>query len=454
MEINVAGAGAGKTTKMADLILNYDIPKGKIIFCIAFTNAAVENIEKRIMSKKGHVPDNIKISTIHSFLYQELIRPFYYLLFNKHYERISAINLPTTPQFKNKRLKELEDANLLHFSAIPQKAKWIVHKKGGDNKKIRDTRKNVLSFISNYCAAIFVDEAQDIDDDVKLILEALDKIGIPVYLYGDPKQDVKGHGNYRFMINNAQMVHYDSSCHRCPQKHLRLSNTLACKEEKQVAANDNTEGTIDIVFESDIDSIDEFIVNGSFGLKYISKKTSRFNTHQQKSQNAQFDTLKHEVQRAMQEKWKDNTTEHEIFRAAFYITEQMFIDLGNGLSSYQIIDKWTRNNAFDKFTDKQRYAQMKSALSLDRADTGNSPVVQSIEIIKGLEAERCLFILTTDLASYLFKQKRTENKTSHLLYVALTRSSEHLTILITQEVESLYTREAINSFFDSFLETE
>ena len=120
-------------------------------------------------------------------------------------------------KYKNIRLKELENDNLLHFSSIPQRAKWIVDKKSGDNKAIKDTRKKVLSFISDYCAAIFIDEAQDIDDDVKLIIEALDKAGISIFLYGDPKQDVKGFGNYRALINNAQSVHYDSCCHRCPQ---------------------------------------------------------------------------------------------------------------------------------------------------------------------------------------------------------------------------------------------
>ena len=56
MEINVAGAGAGKTSKMADLISQDVIPEGKFIFCIAFTNAAVEHIEKKILKKYGHIP--------------------------------------------------------------------------------------------------------------------------------------------------------------------------------------------------------------------------------------------------------------------------------------------------------------------------------------------------------------------------------------------------------------
>ena len=88
MKVNVAGAGAGKTSKMADLISEFRIPEGKLVFCIAFTNAAANNIEKKVAEKSGMIPNNIKISTIHSFLYQELIAPFYYFLYRKQFEQL------------------------------------------------------------------------------------------------------------------------------------------------------------------------------------------------------------------------------------------------------------------------------------------------------------------------------------------------------------------------------
>ena len=94
---------------------------------------------------------------------------------------------------------------------------------------------------------------------------------------------------------------------------------------------------------------------------------------------------------------------------------------------------------------------MINAMTLDMTDIGNIPVVQSIEKIKGLEAHRCLFILTSDLAAHLFQRKTDDNKTHHLLYVALTRSMEHLTILVTNEVEEAYTRGFIDIFFRDFL---
>jgi ATP-dependent exoDNAse (exonuclease V) beta subunit len=71
--------------------------------------------------------------------------------------------------------------------------------------------------------------------------------------------------------------------------------------------------------------------------------------------------------------------------------------------------------------------------------------VNSIESIKGREGCNCLFILTADLAEYLLGKKKANNKTKNKLYVALTRSSEKLTILITREVEEKYGRKVMNN---------
>lgn len=82
MEIFIAGAGAGKTTTMADKIikLHNEIEEHRIIFCITFTNNAVSCIEKKLTDYYGEMPGNIMVSTIHSFLYREIIKPYYYLV--------------------------------------------------------------------------------------------------------------------------------------------------------------------------------------------------------------------------------------------------------------------------------------------------------------------------------------------------------------------------------------
>ena len=105
MIISVAGAGAGKTTTMASKIVDAltSIEPHQNIYCLAFTNAAVSRIKEKLYEHYVDIPPNIIVSTLHSFLYQEIISPYYFLLFGKHYERISPIKLPNTPEFKNKR---------------------------------------------------------------------------------------------------------------------------------------------------------------------------------------------------------------------------------------------------------------------------------------------------------------------------------------------------------------
>ena len=453
MKVNVAGAGAGKTTKMAELITGLEMSEGKIVFCIAFTNAAAKNITEKVEEKLGIIPDNIKISTIHSFLYQELVYPYYFALYKKHYERLSVIDLPPEPGYRRAKLSELENENILHYTMIPERAKWVAYQKSSDRKAEKEIRNKLLARFSGYCAAIFVDEAQDIGQDVRLILEALEQFGVDIILYGDPKQDVKGLGKFREIIENTPSVNYIPECHRCPNKHLRLSNTLASEAEQQQADEDNAIGSITIVFESDEKDIKQFIAAGNYGLKYISMKRDRFATHEKQKSGERFETLRHEVHRAMCDKWAGIKTELEIKRAAFYVTEQMLSAFDSGIKENTIIAQWVNRGIFDRLTG-QRYAQMASAIKAIDTATSDIPVVSSIEIIKGREAKRCLFILSPDLAPYLFREKKEDNKTSHLLYVALTRSLDHLTILVMKEVEETYTKDRILCFFQSILQNE
>lgn len=450
MKVNVAGAGAGKTTNMAKLLMDFPIPEGKMVFCIAFTNAAADNIAEKVAMKLGGVPDNIRISTIHSFLYQELIEPYYYFLYGQQFECLSVIDLPPEPKYRRARISQLETDNILHYTTIPEKAKWVVYHKSGDSKAVKDVRKRVLAHFKDYCAAIYVDEAQDISEDVKHILESLNAAGVDIVLYGDPKQDVKGHGCFRAIIDASKDVHYIPFCHRCPKKHLELSNTLASDSEKQIADEDNAEGSIDVVYESDIENVNQFLNDGNYELQFISMKRDRFETHEIKKVEHRFETLLYEVNKAVTDKWRGRMSEMEINRSAFYITERMLERFDTGDDAGAIIRRWVNKGMFNRL-EKQRYAQMAKAFKVVDIPMPKVPVIPSIESIKGLEAKRCLFILTTDLASYLFREKKEDNKVCHLLYVALTRSLDNLTIFVTKEVEYKSTRERIDNFFKDYV---
>ena len=448
MQINIAGAGAGKTSKMADLLSHIEIPEGKVVFCIAFTNSAVENIEKKYIRKYGKIPDNIKISTIHSFLYQELIHPYYYLVFGKHYQKLSTIPLPNNPAFKNIKITELESQDILHIDRIPERAKWVVYKKTNDTEAVCNNRAKMLSTFAEYCHSILIDEAQDISKDIKTVIDSLAGAGIEIVLYGDPKQDIRGGGHFQKLIDAEPEPHYIRECFRCPQIHLNISNTLADEKQQQFASSENATGKVSIVFESEID-VAALIKENNFGLKYISKKNKRFETHSG-NLDTRIDSLFYEVQKATAKKWSAEKSELTINRAAYYVSERMLMDYDVSNNSSAEINKRIKTGWFD-YPGKTEYAQMNAAFK--KEDTEANPVllVSSIESVKGLEAENCLFILTTDLAPYLFQENTTENLTKHLLYVALTRSLRDLTILVTREVENKYQKEYIINYLSEIM---
>lgn len=62
-----------------------------------------------------------------------------------------------------------------------------------------------------------------------------------------------------------------------------------------------------------------------------------------------------------------------------------------------------------------------------------------------------MFILTNDLAAYLFDDNTEMNKTKNKLYVALTRSLNELSMYILKEVENKYTKKRIQDFFEGYL---
>lgn len=77
----IAGPGAGKTywlVKNIKHILNNSnkLHRNSKIACITYTNVGVEEINKELSSDD----ENVEVSTIHSFLYKNVLRPYIYLI--------------------------------------------------------------------------------------------------------------------------------------------------------------------------------------------------------------------------------------------------------------------------------------------------------------------------------------------------------------------------------------
>lgn len=78
-----AGPGAGKTTfltKHIYRILEHSnkISKAKKIACITYTNIGVETLQSRLLNSN----DDVEITTIHSFLYKHVVKPYLWMVEN------------------------------------------------------------------------------------------------------------------------------------------------------------------------------------------------------------------------------------------------------------------------------------------------------------------------------------------------------------------------------------
>lgn len=95
IEIEIAGAGAGKTYGLAEkllLAIKSNPNNNKKIFAITFTNKAKKKITETIIKLEGLIPEKIHIDTVHSFLLTEIIFPYSKFILNEIYTR--AVSIP------------------------------------------------------------------------------------------------------------------------------------------------------------------------------------------------------------------------------------------------------------------------------------------------------------------------------------------------------------------------
>ena len=440
MEIIIAGAGAGKTTGLVKKIINkYNSETKKEIHCVSFTNASVNTISDKVKEYFGDIPQNIKISTIHSFLNKNIIYPYNYILYGIQFKSISSEKLDTRVKFKNNQLSRLKESGILHVEDFTMRAKCIICGYSGDRISQKTKRPVILSNLVDRIDTIFVDEMQDSDAKFLKIIERLDQIGIEVVLIGDPKQNLRGTKEVdEFIKKYEDTVIYKDECYRCPVKHVRLANSFINENEKQVAMNE-CDGTIRLYFESDIEDIGKFLKEEKYGLKYIYKKNEIFDTQKKNvSQESQvFDKVKY----LMKKYRKLDGLRQKLWASCFYYDYQKNI---NNMSHKDLLNKLLERYIITRI-EKGEYASLITAIqdeSLKNNELSNFSV-DSIARIKGLEADKCLFIITTDIAKYLTKERDGSRKMISHLYVGLTRSRGVLDLFITKKVEEMYGKEYI-----------
>lgn len=440
-DIQVAGAGAGKTYSMAEKIIEYrknNITEDKDIIVITYTNFAKNNIEKKFRDEFNGIPENVKILTIHKFLLDYIIYPYSNLVFNLVINDACSIPLPDNISFKNKRISELLEKGIIHNEKVFKQAKRTLCIGNSDNKELKKNKKMVLDLFKASVCAIFIDEAQDADEDVIEIIKYLNNNGIYFYIVGDPKQAIKYPSVFANFINEIKakevrsfnLQPFNNITRRMPKIHVNISNII-CNDYQKQSTISKVEGTIYYMY-SDDDNFKEVFdkFQNPESLCYIKKKTDYFLTGKSYKLD---DVLLKEI--LVTKNISDDTD------AFMYEKTQ---ELFKYIETFQNEQKGLNNflKKYDIILSKNDYAKIISSLSFMKED---KYIVNTIDKIKGLEKENCLFIIDNSLLDYLFRNKIEENKERNYLYVGLTRSLNNMILVIDISTLKDKTRDYIDN---------
>lgn len=179
-----ASAGTGKTFVITQKV-EYEIQLNqtfKKLAALTFTNKAADELNSRL--KKNN--EGNFIGTIHNFVLNEIINPFFKDLYNLNYE--GDFSYSTTLKFH-----KIEDGIKI-LSELGQVGNYH------DNKKsfifelallIIKSSEACQLFIKSKYYKIFIDEYQDCDVSMhNLFLYILDNLKIPLIIVGDEKQSI------------------------------------------------------------------------------------------------------------------------------------------------------------------------------------------------------------------------------------------------------------------------
>lgn len=429
IDIQIAGAGAGKTYSLSEKIIEYSVISNKKVYAITYTNSAKKKISDTIINKIGYIPKNVVIETVHSFLLNEIIYPYSQYILGNYYNIAVSYNLPSEDRFKNSRLKKLKEKNIIHNEKVFSEARKIIDKTHShhSNKTKKQKVDKIISCIQSRISHIFIDEAQDLDEDALKAFEVLGNSDFYIYIIGDPKQAIKYSGEFNKFIDKVRnnksvnLLPTNNLTKRIPNEILKISN-LFCPEEQKQSNSENKKGNIFYLSNKDIDItsiLSHFKKEGK--LIYIEKKNDKYSTH---SKNNIYLPI------AIIEKLRENISENFDLNLKF-IEHKIKYDLQTKTPQYIISEIYETYNI--KY-EKSEYAEFIQMLENNLISKNNSFLVSSIDSIKGLESDTCLFILNNALYQYLIGKNNEDNKMKNKLYVALTRSSETLIIVIDKEL--------------------
>lgn len=443
-QIQIAGAGAGKTYTLTEKILvrHHKKDNDKIIYAISFTNYAKRNIEQRVAElNNGLMPSDICIETVHSFLLNEIIYPFSQYYFGKAFSKATSMKLPIEIKLQKYQLKRVNERGIIHNSQVFNKAKQMIVDGKGETKAKHRKKELIIEYLQASVDALFIDEAQDLDADALTLFGKLSE-SIYAYIVGDPKQSIKYPKDFREFTerireNNSvfHMLSPNTITRRMPECHLRISNLFCPADERQTTISD-VKGEIYYLYSTD----EKFLkLYESFdflkALMYIRQETDTFTTQDSKS----VFSLEESVREKLLEKINSDYDSDAFVKSI----EKYFINLTLKKGEKGAIQSFTKH--FGITLENNEYAKLINDLKIENKE--KKLKVKSIDKIKGLENELCMFIMDNTMLEYLFGKKQETNKEMMRLYVALTRSKSDLILVIDKLSIKKFTDKQIEKGF-------
>lgn len=450
IEIQIAGAGAGKTYNLSEKIIrfNADNTSHKLIYAITYTNAAKKKISDEVVKRLGYIPDNVRIETVHSFFLNEVIYPYSHFTISEVYNNAVSYTLPKVHAYKNRKLTLLKQKRIIHSDSVFNKAKIIIDR--SNSKHGNKAKKAKVDFVNSHISAkishIFIDEAQDLDDDALCVFKILSDHEINVYMIGDPKQAIKFPGAFRDFIRQATGTEFtvlsnNNFTKRVPSDILELSNALCINEEKQISTN-GKKGRVSYIKSSNNNYrsiIDHYRSLGH--LIYIEEKQGSYDTH---SRSVVFLPL------SLEEKLFNIAVSRDLDGSLYLasiiseITERLTNSTSKEIISW--LSKYSNLRL-----ELEEYAELIQHLEQVSISKKSSVyVVSSIEAVKGLESEVCIFVLNQTMYDYITQnipKAKHHNKNWNKAYVALTRSCNTLIFALDQDLFSRSSIMEVESYF-------
>lgn len=445
IEVQIAGAGAGKTYGLAEkIIAHYDPTSHKKIFAITYTNNASKNISETIIKQLGYLPENIVVCTVHTFLLNEIIYPYSPFVLNEVHTTSSRCktfsNFPLGKSAEKKQretkstISRLKKIGVIHVDETYAAAWRVVdenYSKHSSQKKKSKVRK-VHKLLHSAIDKIFLDETQDLDGKALKAFQQIGEYSVDIYMVGDPKQAIdypkvfKGWLASNKSNDKVKVLENITTSRRVPQKILELSNTFCPKGQEQISLSE-VEGRLTYITSEDdhYDAVlSHHIENGS--LVSIFRKEGNYSTKQAGSL-PEFDP---EIEGLLTVKFPEYEE-----GVVIYSLQRFFASL---------LSKNDNNRSIRKFLakleipyDKELFKKLCRSAEQYSSSKDNSTKysISSIQRTKGLESRVCVLVLTPAIFKCLIQDNVTKfNKTWNMVYVALTRAESELVVAVDMDL--------------------